>query len=68
MQRLDARVDRDVIEIETVDFPPSVPGVEIEDLRNRYCGQESSAVCIGYPRSFCYDPLRGAEQRWIGFT
>lgn len=40
MQRLSARVDRDVIEIETVDSPPSVPGVDIEDLRNWRCGRE----------------------------
>lgn len=44
MQRLGARVDRDVIEIETVDSPPSVPDVESEDLRDAIAAENVCGV------------------------
>lgn len=49
MQRLGARVDRDAIEIETVDSPPSVPDVKIEDLRNAIAA-ENSLRCASVTR------------------
>ncbi|OZD45656.1 hypothetical protein CH306_08515 [Rhodococcus sp. 15-725-2-2b] len=44
VQRLGARGDRDVIEIETVDSPPSVPGREIEDLRDAIAAENVCGV------------------------